>query len=181
MTSFSNDILSFCHFSNDAVLSKLVTSLKEADQLSNEQELGFLQNLLESKEINALVNVHTKVAKVTKDEKLAPIMSSSMQVALEVLDQLSQRCHTSELCKELFYLLQKPHMQVIAASLPSTWNWANIFLLAFVLCFYRVYCLHTMPSHRKTFIRICLKYQLRLTKTKKLLKLFNLLKAMNHW
>lgn len=64
-----------------AVLSKLVTSLKEAESLSSEQELSFLQNLLESKEINALVHVHSKVAKVVKDEKCAPIMSTSMQVS----------------------------------------------------------------------------------------------------
>lgn len=63
-----------------AVLSKLVTSLKEADSLSSDQELNFLQNLLESKEINALVNVHSKVGKVCKDEKCAPLMSSSIQV-----------------------------------------------------------------------------------------------------
>lgn len=67
-------------FLNFTVLSKLVTSLKEAESLSSEQELGFLQNLLESKEINALVSVHSKVAKVVKDEKFAPIMSGSMQV-----------------------------------------------------------------------------------------------------
>lgn len=64
------------------VLLKLVTSLKEADSLSSEQELNFLQNLLESKEINALVNVHSKVGKVVKDEKFSPIISTSIQVLL---------------------------------------------------------------------------------------------------
>lgn len=63
-----------------AVLSKLVTSLKEAESLSSEQEFNFLQSLLQSKEINALVNVHSKVGKVSKDEKCAPLMSSSIQV-----------------------------------------------------------------------------------------------------
>lgn len=62
------------------VLSKLVASLKEADSLTSEQELSFLQTLLQSKEINALVNVHSKVGKVCKDEKCAPLMSSSIQV-----------------------------------------------------------------------------------------------------
>lgn len=57
-----------------------MSSLKEAESLSSEQELNFLQGLLESKEINALVNVHNKVGKVGKDERLAPIMSTSMQV-----------------------------------------------------------------------------------------------------
>lgn len=63
-----------------AVLSKLVSSLKEAESLSGEQDLDFLQQLLESKELNALVNVHTKVAKIGKDDRLAPLLSSSMQV-----------------------------------------------------------------------------------------------------
>lgn len=61
-------------------MSKLVTSLKEAERLSSEQEFCFLQNLLESKAINALVNVHCKVGKINKEEKFAPIMSSSIQV-----------------------------------------------------------------------------------------------------
>lgn len=65
-----------------AALTKLVHSLKQADNsLSSEQELGFLQSLLESKELNALVNVHSKVARVGKDERLAPIMSTSLQVS----------------------------------------------------------------------------------------------------
>lgn len=35
------------------------------------------------------------------------------QVALEVLELLAPRCHISPICKELFHLLQKPHLQVI--------------------------------------------------------------------
>jgi hypothetical protein len=62
------------------VLSKLITSLNETDKLSGEQELSFLQSLLQSKEINALVNVHHKVAKIGKDDRIAPILSASMQV-----------------------------------------------------------------------------------------------------
>jgi MAGUK p55 subfamily member 3/7 len=64
------------------VLSKLLTSLSETDnKLSGEQELHFLQSLLQSKEINALVNVHHKVAKLGKDDRIAPILSASMQVS----------------------------------------------------------------------------------------------------
>lgn len=64
------------------MLSKLVSSLKEAESLSGEhvQDMDFLQQLLESKELNALVNVHTKVANIGKDDRLAPLLSSSMQV-----------------------------------------------------------------------------------------------------
>ncbi|CAO1330633.1 unnamed protein product [Diamesa serratosioi] len=96
----------------DPVLSKLLTTLNESDnKLTGEQEMSFLQTLLQSKEINALVNVHHKVAKMGKDDRVAPILSASMQVALEVLELLAPRCHISPLCRELFHLLQKPHLQ----------------------------------------------------------------------
>ncbi|XP_015040761.2 MAGUK p55 subfamily member 7 isoform X3 [Drosophila pseudoobscura] len=95
----------------DPALSKLFTTLKESENLSNDQEIDFLKALLESKELNALVNVHTKVAKVGRDERLAPVLSTSAQVLYEVLEQLSQRCHLSEDCKEAFHLLQDAHVQ----------------------------------------------------------------------
>lgn len=97
--------------SYDPVISKLITSLKESEGLSDEQDLGFLQNLLQSKELNALVNVHSKVAKINKDDRIAPLLSSSMQVLLETLELLSPRCHISPLCREIFHLLQTPHLQ----------------------------------------------------------------------
>ncbi|XP_058981221.1 MAGUK p55 subfamily member 7-like isoform X3 [Musca domestica] len=95
----------------DPALSKLIASLKEAESLSNDQEIDFLQTLLESKELNALVNVHSKVAKVGKDDRLAPILSTSGMIMCEVLEQLSQQCHLNEDCREAFHLLQKPHLQ----------------------------------------------------------------------
>ncbi|XP_053967399.1 MAGUK p55 subfamily member 7 isoform X3 [Anastrepha ludens] len=95
----------------DPALSKLITSLKEAENLSNDQEIDFLKALLESKELNALVNVHTKVAKVGRDDRLAPVLSTSGQILYEVLEQLSQRCHLNEECKDAFHLLQEPHLQ----------------------------------------------------------------------
>ncbi|XP_026841545.1 MAGUK p55 subfamily member 7 isoform X3 [Drosophila persimilis] len=95
----------------DPALSKLFTTLKESENLSNDQEIDFLKALLESKELNALVNVHTKVAKVGRDERLAPVLSTSAQVLYEVLEQLSQRCHLSDDCKEAFHLLQDAHVQ----------------------------------------------------------------------
>lgn len=99
-------------FQSCSALSRLITTLKESDNLSNDQEIDFLKALLESKELNALVNVHTKVAKVGRDERLAPVLSTSAQVLYEVLEQLSQRCHLSDDCKEAFHLLQDSHVQV---------------------------------------------------------------------
>ncbi|XP_065369900.1 MAGUK p55 subfamily member 7 isoform X2 [Calliphora vicina] len=95
----------------DPALSKLITSLKDTESLSNDQEIDFLKALLESKELNALVNVHSKVAKVGRDDRLAPILSTSAMILYEVLEELSQRCHLSDECREAFHLLQKPHLQ----------------------------------------------------------------------
>ncbi|XP_070069144.1 MAGUK p55 subfamily member 7 isoform X3 [Drosophila takahashii] len=95
----------------DPALSKLISTLKESENLSNDQEIDFLKALLESKELNALVNVHTKVAKVGRDDRLAPVLSTSAQVLYEVLEQLSQQCHLNDDCKEAFHLLQDSHLQ----------------------------------------------------------------------
>jgi len=99
-------------FAHLLALSKLISTLKESENLSNDQEIDFLKALLESKELNALVNVHTKVAKVGRDDRLAPVLSTSAQVLYEVLEQLSQHCHLNDDCKEAFHLLQDSHLQV---------------------------------------------------------------------
>uniref|UniRef100_A0A182N8R9 MAGUK p55 subfamily member 7 n=1 Tax=Anopheles dirus TaxID=7168 RepID=A0A182N8R9_9DIPT len=77
--------------SYDPVISKLITSLKEAESLTDEKDLGFLQNLLQSKELNALVNVHSKVAKINKDDRIAPLLSASMQSILFAHDAIAQK------------------------------------------------------------------------------------------
>lgn len=97
-------------------LSTLLNSLEEnkTDIPScTDEEFGFLSELLRSKELNALVNVHKKIQSNADDDKFFPVLSNSMDIDVEVLDMLASRTHSSETCKELFYLLQKPHIQVI--------------------------------------------------------------------
>lgn len=95
-------------------LSRLLASLEESRQIlpSSEEEFGFLSGLLQSKELHALVKVHNKIIDNGKDEKFHPTLSNSMQIALEVLDVVLPRINLSEECKEIFLLLQKPHLQV---------------------------------------------------------------------
>ncbi|XP_046391170.1 MAGUK p55 subfamily member 7 isoform X5 [Ischnura elegans] len=97
----------------DPALSRLLVSLEEVRQQlpSSEEEFGFLSGLLQSRELNALVQVHNKIISNGKDEKFHPMLSNAMQVALEVLDVVSQRTSIQADCKEIFFLLQKPHMQ----------------------------------------------------------------------
>lgn len=94
-------------------MSRLLTSLQQASGLpSTEEDLGFLSNLLQSKELHALVNAHNKIISNGASDKFFPILSTSMHVMLDVLDVLASRTYASEDCKELFFLLQKPHIQV---------------------------------------------------------------------
>lgn len=72
-----------------------MTSLEESKNLSSEREFDFLRGLLESKEINALVNVHSKVGKINKDEKCAPLMASSLQVCINVTNIYEALLHNS--------------------------------------------------------------------------------------
>lgn len=96
-------------------LSKLLNSLQESKSeipSCTDEEFGFLSELLQSKELNALVNVHNKILNNVKDDKFFPVLSNSMDIDIEVLDLLSTKTHISKDCKELFHLLQKPHIQV---------------------------------------------------------------------
>ncbi|XP_043248143.1 membrane palmitoylated protein 7-like protein metro isoform X3 [Colletes latitarsis] len=98
----------------DPALSKLLNSLQENKNeipSCTEEEFGFLSDLLQSKELNALVNVHNKIVNNVKDDKFFPVLSNSMDIDIEVLDMLSTKTHLSKDCKELFHLLQKPHIQ----------------------------------------------------------------------
>ncbi|XP_012279307.1 MAGUK p55 subfamily member 7 isoform X2 [Orussus abietinus] len=98
----------------DPALSKLLQSLEENKSeipSCTEEEFGFLSELLQSKELNALVNVHNKILNNVKDDKFFPVLSNSMDIDVEVLDLLSTKTHHSDEYKELFHLLQKPHIQ----------------------------------------------------------------------
>ncbi|KAF6201858.1 hypothetical protein GE061_004253 [Apolygus lucorum] len=97
----------------DPSLSGLLASLEQSRRQlpSSEEEFGFLSGLLQSKELHALVKVHNRIVENGQDDKLNPVLSSSMQVALEVLELIMPRLEISETCKELFELLQVPHLQ----------------------------------------------------------------------
>ncbi|XP_072394060.1 MAGUK p55 subfamily member 7 isoform X2 [Diabrotica undecimpunctata] len=93
-------------------LTRLLNSLQHASNLpSTDEELGFLSTLLQSKELHALVNVHNKIISNGASDKFFPMLSTSMDILTDVLEELVRRPYMSEDCKELFYLLQKPHIQ----------------------------------------------------------------------
>lgn len=92
------------------VLTKLLTSLKEVQ--SDGEDVAFLSELLQSKQLHALVQVHNKIVAKGKDDKFYPLLSNAMQVTLEVLEILVDVITVSNEYEELLGLLQKPHFQV---------------------------------------------------------------------
>ncbi|CAH2218790.1 jg25994 [Pararge aegeria aegeria] len=96
----------------DPALTRLLSSLKEVQ--SGGEDVAFLNELLQSRQLNALVQVHNKiVAAQCKDDKFFPLLSNAMQVTLEVLEMFGNVHTVSKEFEELLILLQKPHLQAI--------------------------------------------------------------------
>ncbi|XP_014369808.2 MAGUK p55 subfamily member 7 isoform X1 [Papilio machaon] len=95
----------------DPALIKLLTSLKEVQ--SDGEDVAFLSELLQSKQLHALVQAHNKIVANGKDDKFYPLLSNAMQVTLEVFQMLADVISVSKEYEELLSLLQKPHFQAI--------------------------------------------------------------------
>ncbi|XP_076272184.1 membrane palmitoylated protein 7-like protein metro isoform X3 [Rhynchophorus ferrugineus] len=98
----------------DTALTDLFTNLQRASNLpTTDEELGFLNDLLQSKELNALVNIHNKILTNVERKRFFPIpvLSDSMQVLSDVLEELINQSTMSPDCRELFQMLQRPHLQ----------------------------------------------------------------------
>lgn len=95
-------------------LTKLLTSLKEVQ--SDGEDVAFLSELLQSKQLHALVQAHNKIVANGKDDKFYPLLSNAMQVTLEVFQMLADVISVSKEYEELLSLLQKPHFQVCRKS-----------------------------------------------------------------
>lgn len=114
-------------------LTDLYLNLQKASNLpTTEEELAFLNELLQSKELNALVTIHNKILGNVEHRRFVfnfstimfvnvvlflryfpiPVLSDGMQVLADVLELLLQQSHRSQDCQELFMTLQRPHLQV---------------------------------------------------------------------
>lgn len=105
----------FCRIICLLALSGLLASLEESRKslFSSDEEYGFLSNMLRSKELHALFQVHNKIQEKERNDRFNPVLSNAMNVVIEVLDSMLPDLHNSEDLKDLFFLLQKPHFQVI--------------------------------------------------------------------
>ncbi|XP_025417090.1 MAGUK p55 subfamily member 7 isoform X6 [Sipha flava] len=98
----------------DPALAGLLESLVGSrDAISaSKEELDFLSNLLQSKELHALFKVYNSIVdRVHDDRRCSPVLSSSMQITLDVMEVLLPRISLSDTSRQLFQLLQNPHIQ----------------------------------------------------------------------
>ncbi|KAL7633063.1 UNVERIFIED_CONTAM: hypothetical protein RMT77_016639 [Armadillidium vulgare] len=95
----------------DPALSGLLNSLEKArTQLdSDEDDFGFLSDLLGSRELQALVHVHNKINTTIKS--LQPVLSNAEDVAISIMREIHYRTIPSADAIELFAILQSPHLQ----------------------------------------------------------------------
>lgn len=102
------------HENRFSALTGLLVSLEECrgSICSSEEEYGFLNSLLRSKELHALFRVHNTILEKERNDKYRPVLASSMQIVLEILDTIIPYLDENEDYKELFFHLQKPHVQV---------------------------------------------------------------------
>lgn len=78
----SKEFIPISNYHKILALSKLISSLQDVEKISSSgDDIDFLKGLLQSKELNALVNVHSKVAKICKDDRLIPTLSTSTKVS----------------------------------------------------------------------------------------------------
>jgi len=108
------DVLT-CNCVSHLALAGLLESLVGSrDAISaSKEELDFLSNLLQSKELHALFKVYnTIVDRVRDDRRCSPVLSSSMQTTLDVMEVILPRIALSDTSRQLFQLLQNPHIQV---------------------------------------------------------------------
>lgn len=72
-----------------------------------------------------------------------------------MLEQLSQRCHISPLCKEIFYLLQKPHFQVHVLNLSHKFNEHFCFFFFRFDVFFCVFTNLSFPNKTEKLTKQC--------------------------
>ncbi|XP_047468769.1 MAGUK p55 subfamily member 7-like isoform X2 [Penaeus chinensis] len=92
-------------------LGGLLSSLEKAriHLDSDEEDFGFLADLLKSRELQALVHVHNKINRTRKN--CQPLMSNAEDIGISIMREIHYRTIPSADAIELFAILQSPHLQ----------------------------------------------------------------------
>ena len=82
----------------------------EADTDEAEEDYEFLEQLLQSRELNALVKAHNVILFCNQEQ--CPCVSNACQITAEVMEDIRPFALMMDECRELYSLLSAPHVRV---------------------------------------------------------------------
>lgn len=82
----------------------------DIDEAEAEEDYEFLEQLLQSKELNALVKAHNVILFCNQEQ--CPCVSNACQITAEVMEDIRPYALMLEECRELYALLSAPHVRV---------------------------------------------------------------------
>jgi len=86
----------------------------EADTDEAEEDYEFLEQLLQSRELNALVKAHNVILFCNQEQ--CPCVSNACQITAEVMEDIRPFALMMDECRELYSLLSAPHVRNLLAS-----------------------------------------------------------------
>ena len=84
-----------------------------------EEDYEFLEQLLQSRELNALVKAHNVILFCNQEQ--CPCVSNACQITAEVMEDIRPFALMMDECRELYSILSAPHVRV------SVWIFARLF------------------------------------------------------
>lgn len=80
------------------------------DEAEAEEDYEFLEQLLQSRELNALVKAHNVILFCNQEQ--CPCVSNACQITADVMEDIRPFALMIEECRELYALLSAPHVRV---------------------------------------------------------------------
>jgi len=93
---------------------EVVEAAEDIDQDEAEEDYEFLEQLLQSRELNALVKAHNVILFCNQEQ--CPCVSNACQITADVMEDIRPFALMMEECRELYALLSAPHVRNLLAS-----------------------------------------------------------------
>ena len=93
-----------------SLLFEVVEAAEDIDEAEAEEDYEFLEQLLQSRELNALVKAHNVILFCNQEQ--CPCVSNACQITADVMEDIRPFALMMEECRELYAILSAPHVRV---------------------------------------------------------------------
>ena len=93
-----------------ALLDIILIFQADIDEAEAEEDYEFLEQLLQSRELNALVKAHNVILFCNQEQ--CPCVSNACQITADVMEDIRPYALMVEECRDLYALLSSPHVRV---------------------------------------------------------------------